>query len=517
MAEGVHAPTTPDVTIIESGERSPLADRLLSALDSSDLHRSVTEMAEASLPDDELGRAAVVATGVRELETVRGLVLDLGEPEQQPDLFTMLQSWYISIRARWQVINARLQAQMTVDGTADMVLLTEGSLLTALVVLFESECKPQEIDQISNLLADISTAAVTVDQVRRGKLVEARPGTLQLDPESLLDALALPVDTILRARQLADESIRELGATGDIAEVRDRLQRCTAALDEGVQSLQRELLTVTRLPWSSAIDGLEQYGRETLKDRAYRARVVVGPAPGGLPGEGWVALTTTAQHILDQIAEHAFEPREERVASGKPAFLTVRLGVEARGEDDLLLIEDDGSLLESRPALGELPATVRTRLTDKGCIYEVVVPRRALPKADQFVIARIDGHRLAFPASAVSAVFGQARVTGGHVLWEGQVAPFMDGAACLDGELAEPGARRANIMLRIGDENGEPGDVHGIIALGIDAVESVVTAHPLPVPLLIGRQTRFLRGLISDREERMTLVVDPTTLIAAIA
>ncbi len=374
-------------------------------------------MAECSLADDPGAQAAVIAAAHRELSMLRGLLLDLGAVEQEADLRQTLRSWNVSVRVRWQFINARLQAQMQATGTADLPLLTEGSLLTALVVLFEAECTPRQIDEISNVLADLDHASTVVAAVARAGLVPSRPGELLLEPSRILDALDQPIEAFLRVQQLAEQGVVELEMPGDVAEARDRLRRSSDELNDGLQQIQHEAVALTRLPWASAIDGLTAYGREALKDRAYRVRLTAGATPGGLPGEEWAAPMSAARSVLDQIASCAFEPRDQRVAAGKPAFLSVKLGVEERGEEDLLRIQDDGLPPHGRPSLGHLPATVRVRDGSPGCVYEIVVPKRALPKAGQFVVVRVAGHRIAFPAAAVSSVFGPGEVMAGYVHW----------------------------------------------------------------------------------------------------
>ncbi len=71
------------------------------------------------------------------------------------------------------------------------------------------------------------------------------------------------------------------------------------------------------------------------------------------------------------------------------------------------------------------------------------------------------------------------------------------------------------LNVRGGDANDMIAVPDCFLVLGIDGVESVVKAHPLPVPTLVGRHARFVKGLIADRQSSMTLVVDlPTLLIA---
>ena len=135
--------------------------------------------------------------------------------------------------------------------------------------------------------------------------------------------------------------------------VRD-LDRVTAALDDLLRGVRMQ-------PFAEACAGLERVVRDLALAQGKEARLEISGGEVALDRGVIAQMRDPLRHLVRNAVDHGVEAPPARLAAGKAAAATVRVGARIEGDRVVIVVSDDGAgfsdaAIRSRAAEGGLPA-----------------------------------------------------------------------------------------------------------------------------------------------------------------
>ncbi len=159
-----------------------------------------------------------------------------------------------------------------------------------------------------------------------------------------------------RAMDITPRDVAELVAAIQQGRSADALIRAIASWT--LEPVERRLLRLA----GQATELAARMGKSGLT-------VDVEPSTARLPPEPWAPFWSSLSHVLRNALDHGIEPREERLASGKPEHGHLRMSVTDAGDTVVIEIADDGrgiewARLREKAALAGLPSSTEGDLIE---------------------------------------------------------------------------------------------------------------------------------------------------------
>jgi chemosensory pili system protein ChpA (sensor histidine kinase/response regulator) len=331
-----------------------------------------------------------------------------------------------------------------------------------------------------------------------------------------------------------------------------------------LRELQQDLMRVRMVQFGSISDRLFRVVRQAGKETGKRVNLDVRGAGVEVDRGVLERMAGPIEHLLRNAVAHGIEPREVRLAAGKPEAGEIRVEVRQEGNEIVLIFADDGGGLDfariraKAASAGLIPADAQpserelaefifapgfstagkvTELSGRGVGMDVVRSETAalggrietdsvagqgtrftarLPltlAVAQVVLVGVGEDRYAVPSSAVEQVLQfkpallSAAYASGHVSWQGGEVPLFYLGALVELADATPVAQAYSpiVIVRSGNER---------IALHVDTVsrnQEVVVKN-------VGPQVSRVRGVSGATvlgNGDIVLIVNPVVLAQA--
>lgn len=144
-------------------------------------------------------------------------------------------------------------------------------------------------------------------------------------------ALAMRLDGRLAA--LATLTVDRAGSARDAARA---LERVSGALESEVRAARMQ-------PFAEACAGLDRVVRDVALAQDKDVELTIDGGDVALDRAIVGRLRDPLRHLVRNAVDHGVEPRDRRLAAGKPATASVRVGAEVQGESVIVSVSDDGA------------------------------------------------------------------------------------------------------------------------------------------------------------------------------
>jgi two-component system chemotaxis sensor kinase CheA len=171
------------------------------------------------------------------------------------------------------------------------------------------------------------------------------------------------------------DRIRTRSELRDMATDIDRLNR---TFERHLGQLQNGILEVRMVPLGQAFDKLARVVRQLSRDSDKQVNFVVTGAETEIDKLIVEELSDPLMHMIRNAIDHGIEPREQRLAVGKPPVGTVALNAFQKGNQVVIEVEDDG------------------RGMDPKHILQVAVRRNLIEPAEATEMSDVDALNLVF-------------------------------------------------------------------------------------------------------------------------
>ncbi len=250
------------------------------------------------------------------------------------------------------------EADQEAAGTAPERVRVDAELLDALlngvgeINIFQSRLAQQS----NNLEANLSELDETVvrlrDQLRQFEAeTEAQIlHTHQDDSEARGHFDPLELDRYSKIQQLS----RALAETAnDVASLNELLRglanETSALLTQQARvttTVQDGLMQTRMVPFQRYVPRLARIVRQACADSGKSAELAIEGAQGELDRQIIERMLAPLEHLLRNAVVHGIEPREARVAKGKPEVGRISLQLQREGSEVLIQVADDGAGLD---------------------------------------------------------------------------------------------------------------------------------------------------------------------------
>ncbi|KAB5620841.1 response regulator [Pseudomonas putida] len=107
--------------------------------------------------------------------------------------------------------------------------------------------------------------------------------------------------------------------------------------------LQEGLTATLMVPFERLVPRLQRVVRQVASELGKQVELVVGNAEGELDRSVLERMVAPLEHMLRNAVDHGLEPREVRLAAGKPEQGTIHLNLLHEGADIVIEMSDDGA------------------------------------------------------------------------------------------------------------------------------------------------------------------------------
>jgi chemosensory pili system protein ChpA (sensor histidine kinase/response regulator) len=216
------------------------------------------------------------------------------------------------------------------------------------VSIFRSRME-QQVSSIEFNLAELGRTVTRLkDQLRKIELEteaqilhrhhEEHPDRADFDPLEL-DRYS----TIQQLTRAFAESVSDVSSIEGLLENLTReAQNLLLQQSRVVTEMQNGLMRTRMVPFQRHVQRLSRLVRQVANDTNKRAELVVQGANGELDRQVLERMLPPFEHMLRNSVVHGIETPEERVARGKPAQGTIKVGLHREGSEMVIVLEDDG-------------------------------------------------------------------------------------------------------------------------------------------------------------------------------
>jgi chemosensory pili system protein ChpA (sensor histidine kinase/response regulator) len=216
------------------------------------------------------------------------------------------------------------------------------------VSIFRSRME-QQVSSIEFNLAELGRTVTRLkDQLRKIELEtesqilhrhhEEHPGRADFDP--------LEMDRYSTIQQLTRafaESVSDVSSIEGLLENLTReAQNLLIQQSRVVTEMQNGLMRTRMVPFQRHVQRLSRLVRQVANDTSKRVELVVQGANGELDRQVLERMLPPFEHMLRNSVVHGIEMPDERVARGKPAQGTIKVGLHREGSEMVIVLEDDG-------------------------------------------------------------------------------------------------------------------------------------------------------------------------------
>lgn len=216
------------------------------------------------------------------------------------------------------------------------------------VSIFRSRME-QQVSSIEFNLAELGRTVTRLkDQLRKIELEtesqilhrhhEEHPERADFDP--------LEMDRYSTIQQLTRafaESVSDVSSIEGLLENLTReAQNLLIQQSRVVTEMQNGLMRTRMVPFQRHVQRLSRLVRQVANDTSKRVELVVQGANGELDRQVLERMLPPFEHMLRNSVVHGIEMPDERVARGKPAQGTIKVGLHREGSEMVIVLEDDG-------------------------------------------------------------------------------------------------------------------------------------------------------------------------------
>jgi len=244
----------------------------------------------------------------------------------------------------------------------------------ALSVLLESEAEAAAAESPEPASRDSAQAQV---QLVTG--AAAAENILRVD-STRIDELLNLVGELIIGKSMLHRAVQEFEARYPKDPLRMRLADSLSFQSRVLGELQKSVLKVRMVPVEQLFRRLPRIVRDVAKLCGHEVDVEASGQNTDLDKGILDALAEPLSHLARNAVDHGIEPRDERVAAGKPPRGTIRLNAYHRGNQVVIEISDDGRGIDRAKTLrravdgGFLKAAEAERLTDAEIVNLVFLP-----------------------------------------------------------------------------------------------------------------------------------------------
>ncbi|MBJ9974906.1 Hpt domain-containing protein [Pseudomonas sp. S75] len=224
--------------------------------------------------------------------------------------------------------------------------------------------------------------------------------------------------------------------------------------------LQEGLTATLMVPFERLVPRLQRVVRQVASELGKQVELVVGNAEGELDRSVLERMVAPLEHMLRNAVDHGLEPREVRLAAGKPEQGTIHLDLLHEGADIVIEMSDDGAgvPLEAvrKKAIKRGLLAPQARLSDHEILQFILRP--GFSTAEK--ITQISGRGL-----GMDVVHEEVKQLGGSMTIESSAGK----GARFQIRLPFTVSLNRALMVHLGDEQ---------YAIPLDTIEGIVRVPP---------------------------------------
>ncbi|WP_116810842.1 Hpt domain-containing protein [Steroidobacter cummioxidans] len=287
-------------------------------------------------------QAEHAATGVHAAHDVSAVAPELPPDSEQQEEVAEQQAPALPGREKPTQQEPREFARVDAD-LLDNLLNNAGE-----VSIFRSRME-QQVSSIEFNLAELGRTVTRLkDQLRKIEL-ETESQILHRHQEQFPDRAdfdPLEMDRYSTIQQLTRafaESVSDVSSIEGLLENLTReAQNLLLQQSRVVTEMQNGLMRTRMVPFQRHVQRLSRLVRQVANDTKKSVELVVVGANGELDRQVLERMLPPFEHMLRNSVVHGIETPEERVARGKPAQGTIKVGLHREGSEMVIVLEDDG-------------------------------------------------------------------------------------------------------------------------------------------------------------------------------
>ncbi|MBM0107591.1 Hpt domain-containing protein [Steroidobacter sp. S1-65] len=216
------------------------------------------------------------------------------------------------------------------------------------VSIFRSRME-QQVSSIEFNLAELGRTVTRLKEQLRKLELETESQILHRHQEQFPDRAdfdPLEMDRYSTIQQLTRafaESVSDVSSIEGLLENLTReAQNLLLQQSRVVTEMQNGLMRTRMVPFQRHVQRLSRLVRQVANDTNKRVELVVQGANGELDRQVLERMLPPFEHMLRNSVVHGIEMPDERVARGKPAQGTIKVGLHREGSEMVIVLEDDG-------------------------------------------------------------------------------------------------------------------------------------------------------------------------------
>lgn len=216
------------------------------------------------------------------------------------------------------------------------------------VSIFRSRME-QQVSSIEFNLAELGRTVTRLKEQLRKLELETESQILHRHQEQFPDRAdfdPLEMDRYSTIQQLTRafaESVSDVSSIEGLLENLTReAQNLLLQQSRVVTEMQNGLMRTRMVPFQRHVQRLSRLVRQVANDTKKSVELVVVGANGELDRQVLERMLPPFEHMLRNSVVHGIETPEERVARGKPAQGTIKVGLHREGSEMVIVLEDDG-------------------------------------------------------------------------------------------------------------------------------------------------------------------------------
>jgi chemosensory pili system protein ChpA (sensor histidine kinase/response regulator) len=216
------------------------------------------------------------------------------------------------------------------------------------VSIFRSRME-QQVSSIEFNLAELGRTVTRLKEQLRKLELETESQILHRHQEEFPDRAdfdPLEMDRYSTIQQLTRafaESVSDVSSIEGLLENLTReAQNLLLQQSRVVTEMQNGLMRTRMVPFQRHVQRLSRLVRQVANDTKKSVELVVVGANGELDRQVLERMLPPFEHMLRNSVVHGIETPEERVARGKPAQGTIKVGLHREGSEMVIVLEDDG-------------------------------------------------------------------------------------------------------------------------------------------------------------------------------
>jgi len=200
--------------------------------------------------------------------------------------------------------------------------------------------------------------------------------TIRVDVDRL-DSLMNLMGELVLSRNSLIQTINRFGGDGNASAEVERLNQAAATVNYITTELQMAVMKMRMQPISKVFSRFPRLVRDLSRDSGKQIDLVMTGEETELDKSVIEEIGDPLVHIIRNSCDHGIEVPEARVAKGKPAKGTVRLGASQEGSNIVIRIQDDGKGLDI--------VAIRSKAVERGLATRAEVDKMADKDVFRFI------------------------------------------------------------------------------------------------------------------------------------